>query len=200
MAGIWDKVRLWEHYSVVSPFHLPAAPPSALPSVEFIISTRPMVLVCSSVPLPVAPKKPVAWHSSINTRELYLSARSQILLQMTIKSYTCSLVKAKASALNPDIHNYECSSNFAFFSLSIWATLRSKQKIQSEAISQSSWFVLKSNLLPLLDDALVNTYARGETFPSMLNTPSVAISRWRHDWVFCRQLSRSVTTKLHSLW
>lgn len=30
--------------------------------------------------LPVAPKNPVAWHSSMKTRALYLSAREQILL------------------------------------------------------------------------------------------------------------------------
>jgi len=31
--------------------------------------------------LPVSPKKPVAWHSSMNTRAWYLAARSHILLK-----------------------------------------------------------------------------------------------------------------------
>jgi len=35
----------------------PAAPPSALPNVELIISTLPSILKCSSVPRPVLPKK-----------------------------------------------------------------------------------------------------------------------------------------------
>lgn len=56
----------------------PAAPPNALPSVELIISTRPITLRNSSVPRPVWPKNPVAWHSSTNTSAPYLSAKLQI--------------------------------------------------------------------------------------------------------------------------
>jgi hypothetical protein len=46
----------------------PAAPPNALPSVELTISTRFLAIFkYSSVPLPVLPKNPVAWHSSMKT-------------------------------------------------------------------------------------------------------------------------------------
>ena len=42
----------------------PEPPPSALPSVEVITSTRSMTPWCSGVPRPVLPMKPVAWLSS----------------------------------------------------------------------------------------------------------------------------------------
>ena len=56
----------------------PLAPPSALPSVEVMMSTRPATPQCSGVPRPVGPKKPVAWLSSTITSASYRSARSQI--------------------------------------------------------------------------------------------------------------------------
>mmetsp|Transcript_21420 Transcript_21420/g.51458 ORF Transcript_21420/g.51458 Transcript_21420/m.51458 type:complete len:243 (-) Transcript_21420:117-845(-) len=56
----------------------PVAPPSALPSVELITSTDASTPKCSGVPLPVGPKKPVAWHSSTNTCASYLRASAQI--------------------------------------------------------------------------------------------------------------------------
>jgi hypothetical protein len=43
---------------------VPVAPPSALPRVELMMSTRPRTPQASSVPRPVGPRKPVAWHSS----------------------------------------------------------------------------------------------------------------------------------------
>ena len=61
---------------------LPAAPPSALPKVELMMCTRFFFKSkYSSVPRPVFPKNPVAWHSSTKTRALYLSARSQMFLK-----------------------------------------------------------------------------------------------------------------------
>ena len=65
----------------------PAAPPSALPSVELIMSTRPGERPkCASVPRPPAPKKPVAWQSSTNTRASYLYRRKidYVLLRNTM--------------------------------------------------------------------------------------------------------------------
>ena len=53
----------------------PAAPPNAFPNVEFIMSTLPFTPQYSSVPRPVLPRKPVAWHSSINTKALYLNKK-----------------------------------------------------------------------------------------------------------------------------
>ena len=74
----------------------PAAPPKALPNVELMISARPGRPKYSSVPLiqlainasadsaqnnsarkylPVAPKNPVAWHSSMKIMALYASAK-----------------------------------------------------------------------------------------------------------------------------
>ena len=58
----------------------PAAPPNAFPNVEFIISTLPFTPQNSSVPRPVSPRKPVAWHSSINTKALYLDEKIPIAL------------------------------------------------------------------------------------------------------------------------
>ena len=57
----------------------PAAPPRAFPKVELMMSTfpsRPGKNV--SVPRPPAPKKPVAWHSSMKVSAPYLSASSQM--------------------------------------------------------------------------------------------------------------------------
>jgi hypothetical protein len=45
----------------------PAAPPSALPSVEVMMSTSPSTPKCSAVPRPVAPRTPVACESSMTT-------------------------------------------------------------------------------------------------------------------------------------
>jgi len=56
----------------------PLAPPSALPSVLVMMSTRPITPQCSCVPLPCLPMNPVAWLSSTITRASYFSARSQI--------------------------------------------------------------------------------------------------------------------------
>ena len=39
-----------------------------------------------------------------------------------------------------------------------------------------------------------SSYAKGAMFPSILNTPSVAISRWRHPWLFFSWVSRSTQT------
>ena len=55
----------------------PAAPPNAFPNVELIMSTLPFTPQYSSVPRPVSPRKPVAWHSSINTKALYLDEKNK---------------------------------------------------------------------------------------------------------------------------
>ncbi len=60
----WRKRSTIAFLPVVNP---PAAPPSALPSVEVITSMRPMTPQCSCVPRPVLPTKPVAWLSSTIT-------------------------------------------------------------------------------------------------------------------------------------
>ena len=57
----------------------PIAPPKAFPKVPVIMSTLPITLWYSWVPLPVLPTKPVEWHSSTITKASYLSAKSQIL-------------------------------------------------------------------------------------------------------------------------
>ena len=48
----------------LAPREAPVAPPMALPSVLLMMSTRPRTSQCSSVPRPVAPTNPVAWHCS----------------------------------------------------------------------------------------------------------------------------------------
>lgn len=50
----------------------------ALPSVLLMMSTWPRTPQCSSVPRPVAPTNPVAWHSSTNTSALYCFASAQM--------------------------------------------------------------------------------------------------------------------------
>ena len=49
----------------------PDAPPSALPSVPVMMSTRPITPQCSCVPRPVLPTNPVAWQSSTITSASY---------------------------------------------------------------------------------------------------------------------------------
>ena len=71
----WRSISMISFLPLVKP---PLAPPSALPSVPVMISILPITLRNSCVPLPVLPRKPEEWHSSIITMASYLSARSQI--------------------------------------------------------------------------------------------------------------------------
>mmetsp|Transcript_3778 Transcript_3778/g.11053 ORF Transcript_3778/g.11053 Transcript_3778/m.11053 type:complete len:244 (-) Transcript_3778:475-1206(-) len=56
----------------------PVAPPRALPRVLLMMSTRSSTPQSSGVPRPVAPRNPVAWHSSTKTCASYFFARAQI--------------------------------------------------------------------------------------------------------------------------
>ena len=73
-----ERLRRSATISLLADVNPPAAPPSALPSVEVVMSMRPWTPWCSAVPLPVGPTKPDACESSTMTIASYLSARSQI--------------------------------------------------------------------------------------------------------------------------
>mmetsp|Transcript_8670 Transcript_8670/g.24473 ORF Transcript_8670/g.24473 Transcript_8670/m.24473 type:complete len:301 (-) Transcript_8670:201-1103(-) len=74
--AFWRRMSITSLRPVVYP---PVAPPRALPSVELITSTDPGASPqCSSVPRPVFPTNPVAWHSSTNSSAPYLSASALI--------------------------------------------------------------------------------------------------------------------------
>ena len=57
----WRSMPITSREPAVQP---PSAPPSALPNVVVMMSTRPPTPWCSQVPRPVLPMKPVAWLSS----------------------------------------------------------------------------------------------------------------------------------------
>ena len=71
----WRSSSIISFLPVVKP---PLAPPRALPRVPVIISILPITPRYSCVPLPVFPKKPVAWHSSTIIMALYFSASATI--------------------------------------------------------------------------------------------------------------------------
>ena len=71
----WRRRSTISFFPVVKP---PAAPPSALPSVEVITSTFACTPKCSGVPRPVFPMKPLACESSTITIAPYFSASSQM--------------------------------------------------------------------------------------------------------------------------
>mmetsp|Transcript_25080 Transcript_25080/g.59765 ORF Transcript_25080/g.59765 Transcript_25080/m.59765 type:complete len:226 (-) Transcript_25080:512-1189(-) len=73
----WRRTSITSARPVVYP---PVAPPSAFPRVLLMMSTSPWTPHSSSVPRPVGPRNPVAWHSSTNTSASCFLARRQISL------------------------------------------------------------------------------------------------------------------------
>ncbi len=73
-----DRCRSISTISLRAVVKPPSAPPSALPSVDVMMSTSPRTPQCSTAPRPVAPRKPVACDSSTITIASYRFARSTI--------------------------------------------------------------------------------------------------------------------------
>ncbi len=83
----WRSISITSAFAVVKP---PTAPPMALPSVPVKMSIFSITPLTSAEPRPVAPMKPVAWHSSMWTRAPYFSA---------------SAVISSSGAMKPSIEN-----------------------------------------------------------------------------------------------
>mmetsp|Transcript_3467 Transcript_3467/g.14007 ORF Transcript_3467/g.14007 Transcript_3467/m.14007 type:complete len:243 (+) Transcript_3467:1168-1896(+) len=97
--AFWRSTSTTSWRPVVKP---PLAPPIALPSVELMMSTCPSTSHASVAPMPLSPRTPVAWHSSIITSASCLRARRTISLSgatspSMLKTLSVAMRRTRAS-------------------------------------------------------------------------------------------------------
>ena len=145
----------------------------------------------------MVPKKPVAWHSSMNTMALYLSANEQISLkQRTDVSETTN----RSHWNNEQISLKQRTDLTETTNRSHWNNEQISLKQRTHLTeTRNKWKeIAKWVRCDVTDMCVVASracaYRSGATFPSMLKTPSVTMRRMRFDVVAFSFSSRSTAT------